>query len=269
LHLDTLANEGRVIEDHAQGEVWAEWVTRQSRDLGCRSFCHHAATADHVRKALGNLRKHLADSPNAQRLHPSRFLTRISDKRIVIADFGKLLGETGEIDPVTLSATGVAWMDSAHLSKALGRLEQSLSGNGLGYFNSSPDLSALATQHRHVLRWVTPYPLPNPLGPGMICLEDGECAWVRRQQSRFVIGGKVPSPGVLRGLLANRDEFRDEILPAVVAHNQLLIIYGEGLKEINDWGTRLLSYDQTDDFVTFLVDRLREMHRMLRDAREL
>lgn len=269
LHLDTLANEGRVIQDHDQGEIWADWVTRQCRDLDCREFSHHAATADRVRRALGSLRKNLADNPEGQRLHPSRFLTRISDKRIKIADFGELLGQTGEIDPASLSATSAAWMDCAQLSKALGRMEQSLSGNGLGFFNTRPDLSALATQHRHVLRWVTPFPLPTPLGPGLISLDDGDKAWVRRQQSRFVIGGKLPTPGILRPLLKSREEFRREILPAVVAHNQLLILYGEALVEMNAWGKRLLSYDNTDEFVTFLVDRLKELHRMVRDAREL
>lgn len=269
LHLDTLANEGRVIQDQGTGELWAEWVTRQCKDLGCRDFSHHAETAERVRKALGSLRKNLADNPKTQRLHPARFLSRISDRRIVIADFGELIGESGEIDPVTLSATGVAWMDTAHLSKALGRMEQSLSGTGLGYFNTSPDLSALGTQHRHVLRWVTPFPQPTPIGPGLISLEDGDKAWVRRQQSRFVIGAKVPTSRILRTLLKKRHEFRDEILPAVVAHNQLLIIYGEALVEINDWARRLLSYDDTDEVVTYLVDRLRALHCMLRDAREL
>lgn len=267
-YLETLSNEGRVIEDHAQGEVWAEWVTRQCRDLGCREFTHHAATADRIRKALGSLRKDLADNPNNQRLHPSRFLTRVSEKRIVLVDFGDLVGENGKIEPSTLSATGVAWMDSADLSKTVGQMEQSLSRVNLGYFNSRDDPSALATQHRHVLRWVTPFPLPNPLGPGMICLEDGECAWVRRQQSRIVVGGKVPTTRVLRALIANQDVFRDKILPAVVAHNQLMILYGEALIEVNQWARRLLSYDEKDEMVSHLVDRLKALHVMLRDARE-
>lgn len=269
LHLDTLANEGRVIPDYEHGVIWAEWVTRQCRDLGCREFTHHASTADRIRKAMGSLRKDLADNPNDQRLHPSRFLTRVSKKRIVLVDFGDLVGENGKIEPASLSATGVAWMDSAHLSKAVGQMEQSLSRVNLGYFNSRDDPSVLATQHRHVLRWVTPYPLPNPLGPGMICLEDGACSWVRQQQSRIVVGGKVPTPGVLRALLANQDVFRKDILPTVVAHNQLMILYGEALIEINRWARRLLSYDETDDIVTHLIDRLKALHCMLRDAREL
>lgn len=268
LHLDTLAKEGRVIPDYEHGEIWAEWVTRQCRDLGCREITHHASTADRIRKAFGSLRKDLADNPNCQRLHPSRFLTKMSEKRVSLEKYGGFVGSTRDVDPITISATAAAWMDSAELSKALGRTEQTLTGANLGYFNTRDTPSALEVQHRHVLRWVTPYPLPSPLGPHMICLEDGERTWVRRQQSRHVIGAKVPTPGVLRTLLANKDAFRKEILPAVVAHNQLMILYGEALIEVNQWARRLLSHDETDEIVTNLVDRLRALHCMLRDARE-
>lgn len=269
VYLDSLANEGRVIPDYEHGEIWAEWITQQCRDLGCRDFTSHAATADRIRKAVGSLRKLFADNPKGQRLHPSRFLTRISEKKVVMADFVGIVGATRDIEPINLSATAAAWMDSAELSKDLGRIEQSLLGANLGYFNTKDIASALEVQHRHILRWVTPYPLPNPLGPGMICLEDGECDWVRRQQSRYVIGAKVPTPGVLRTLLKNKSAFREEILPAVVAHNQLMILYGEALIKVNQWARRLLSYDDNDDMVSHLVDHLMALHCMLRNAREL
>ncbi|MEQ8821815.1 MAG: hypothetical protein RLY93_16375 [Sumerlaeia bacterium] len=258
-----LSERNLVIDDHEEGAVWAQSLADQVDKKGCAEPEAHEQDAKSVQLALGRQRKAWSDNPYDDRLKLHELIQKISDKKARLFPAASNFAQP----EAKIGATTWAALESAEIGRALGKMEQILGRSNLLYFNTGTEAKYLEAQHRHVLQWVTPYPLPDRLHPSMICLGMGETKWVKLQQARYIIGVKVPSPGVLGKLLANNDEFRKKTIPKVVAHNRMLSYYGGMLKEINLLARLFLSTDPEDDMVRHVVEKLQDLHVLIQEAR--
>jgi hypothetical protein len=101
----------------------------------------------------------------------------------------------------------------------------------------------------------------------MFALDASEANWVKTRQTRYIIGAKVPAPGILAKLIASDDELRKDTLPRIVAHNRMLTHYGKMLKDLGLIGRCFLDIDPEHDLIQLIVSQLQALHELIRDAR--